>query len=613
MTETTLWLLPLLAGAILGLVNAARVGWRWSWGTMLQLSLVFVIALVGILLKKTEWLLSFSPTAYLHLSASFVLAIVDWIFLLSFTVFARILMTSMTQSLGLLRTDKAVRSARLLRILLWGPPGEFWLDLICMVDAYAKGNLERANQVYQTWSNKSLPQAIALSLEAYAMLGLLVNKDWDGVIGHYERSKERFAQEEISGKKKRKFPGQLAVSAVRAYNELGRYAEGSDALVRADLPSAGYGRESIDTIFLSYFAMIGDKDSVDRIVANMARSRNGSLPEFARLYWQGRCEALRGQWAQAVELFEKSVQKTPASDNIWRERSQRQLELARQSLQEIACVPSAEPDRSSDIHSSKVAILESCSLRAKEIFFRSTIVTDVMAGKKNAKTVNALVMIICAVFSVTYLPRLSNNESMYDVYLYTYAYGVLRDSVFHGEVWRLVTYQFLHGGISHLVMNVVGLVWFGRYVENIYGSMRFLLIFLLSGVLSGILQIVLTPDLPIVGASGAVLGIFGAGAAATIRLKNILPSSVRKSELTWMAVMAITQIVFDQIVNLLFPAAAEGGSDAVRIAAYAHIGGMLSGFALGWIMPFRNFLSSGVVQMRSARFPEIVIAPNTGT
>ena len=102
---------------------------------------------------------------------------------------------------------------------------------------------------------------------------------------------------------------------------------------------------------------------------------------------------------------------------------------------------------------------------------------------------------------------------------------------------------------------------------------------------------VLTPDLPAVGASGAVLGIFGAGAAATIRLKNVLPPAVRNSELTWMGIMAITQILFDQFVNSLFPSA-SGSTDAVRIAAYAHIGGMLSGFVLGWVLPMRRSIEA---------------------
>lgn len=487
-----------------------------------------------------------------------------------------------------------------------------------MVDAYAKRDLDLANQIYDKWASTSLPKAIANSLDAYAMLGLLVNRDWRRVIERYENALARYSQDlqkqnntPDTDKKKKgtiKFPSQIAIPAVRAYNELGMTKDSMAALALADLPSAGYARDSLDTIFLSYFALIGDCDATNKVVEEM-KVRKTSLPEFGRMYWQGRCNLTSGNIAEAVRFFEESLNKTPVQDKTWRERTEIQLAHARAELQNPTQQSGTETGSE---QATNAQLRQEASRIAKEIMFRCTIVADVMGGKKNARMVNALVLIICTIFGVTYLPRLSNNESMYDIYLYTYAYGVLRDTIFQGEVWRLVTYQFLHGGISHLVMNVVGLVWFGRYVENIYGSMRFLLIFLLSGVLSGVLQMALIPDLPVVGASGAVLGVFGAGAAATIRLKHVLPPSVRTAELTWMGIMAVTQILFDQLVNYLFPSGNAGTTDAVRIAAYAHLGGMLSGFFLGWLMPTRRFISGGMVQMRTAQFPEILL-PETPT
>ena len=617
MTQTTLWLLPLLAGAVLGLYNASRVGWRWSWGTMLQLFIVLVLATIGMQVQKYDW----------------IFAIAGWLFLLSFTVFARMQMMAMTQSLGLLRTDKAVSSARILRVLMWGPPGVFWLDLIRMVDAYAKRNIDLANQIYDQWASTPIPKSIANSLDAYAMLGLLVTRDWERVIQRYESALSRYKQDldkqsanadaQKNKNAKLKFPSQIAIPAVRAFNELGMTKQSMEALELADLPSAGYARDSLDTIFLSYFALIGDCESTNLIVDGM-KGRKAALPEFGRSYWQGRCQLASGNTSEAIRYFEESLKKTPSSDTTWRERTEAQVSYARSLMERSNTGANESESRTAALESSAIPPSQSLNAKsqsaqerseasrvAREIMFRCTIVADVMGGKRNARMVNALVLIICAIFGVTYLPRLSNNESMYDIYLYTYAYGVLRDTIFHGEVWRLITYQFLHGGISHLVMNVVGLVWFGRYVENIYGSMRFLLIFLLSGVLSGVLQMALIPDLPVVGASGAVLGVFGAGAAATIRLKYILPPAIRTSELTWMGLMAVTQILFDQLVNYLFPSGNAGSTDAVRIAAYAHLGGMLSGFVLGWLMPIRRFISGGVIQVRTAQFPEIEL-PGAG-
>ncbi len=83
---------------------------------------------------------------------------------------------------------------------------------------------------------------------------------------------------------------------------------------------------------------------------------------------------------------------------------------------------------------------------------------------------------------------------------------------FNFQVWQLITYQFMHGGFSHIFFNMFGLWMFGMEIENIFGSRKFLYFYLLCGVVAGLFQLFLTPLLGggnavTIGASGAVYGV----------------------------------------------------------------------------------------------------------
>jgi len=76
-------------------------------------------------------------------------------------------------------------------------------------------------------------------------------------------------------------------------------------------------------------------------------------------------------------------------------------------------------------------------------------------------------------------------------------------------LWQLATYIFLHGGITHLLFNLLALWMFGGELESYWGSRRFLRYFFFCGIGAGICTVIFTPYqfIPIVGASGAIYGI----------------------------------------------------------------------------------------------------------
>ncbi|HMB27452.1 MAG TPA: rhomboid family intramembrane serine protease [Blastocatellia bacterium] len=147
-----------------------------------------------------------------------------------------------------------------------------------------------------------------------------------------------------------------------------------------------------------------------------------------------------------------------------------------------------------------------------------------------------------------------------------------------GEWFRLITPIFIHAGLLHLLLNSYALWVVGTQVEKLYGSARFLLIYLLSGV-GGVAgsyfgQIILQKpyDLPSVGASGAIFGLFGVLAVFGFRYRRELPPAIRR---------AMTAGVLPVIaVNLII------GFSIRFIDNSAHIGGLLTGAALTLIVPY---------------------------
>src|SRR5262245_33047447 len=80
-----------------------------------------------------------------------------------------------------------------------------------------------------------------------------------------------------------------------------------------------------------------------------------------------------------------------------------------------------------------------------------------------------------------------------------------------GQWYRLVTAAFLHGGVLHILFNMLMLWWFGRALEDLLGRVRFLILYFISILAGSAGALLVTPDTLTVGASGAVVGILGAG------------------------------------------------------------------------------------------------------
>jgi membrane associated rhomboid family serine protease len=147
-----------------------------------------------------------------------------------------------------------------------------------------------------------------------------------------------------------------------------------------------------------------------------------------------------------------------------------------------------------------------------------------------------------------------------------------------GEWFRLVTPIFIHAGLLHLVVNSYALWIVGPQVEKLYGSARFLLIYLLAGIggvagsYFGHALFGKSPDAPSVGASGAIFGLFGVLAVFGFRYRHELPPTIRRA-----LGASVLPVI---LINLVI------GFSVSFIDNAAHIGGLLTGIVLTLIIPY---------------------------
>lgn len=140
----------------------------------------------------------------------------------------------------------------------------------------------------------------------------------------------------------------------------------------------------------------------------------------------------------------------------------------------------------------------------------------------------------------------------------------------------LLTALFLHAGWIHLLVNLTFLLWVGRHVEAVAGRTRFIVLYLLSGIAGGLLQVAVEPGstAQVVGASGAIAGVFGAYAVlfarSRIGSRRLLGVTIAGELVTalwylatWIGLQLLTAAAFNT---------GQGG-----IAIWTHIGGFLVG------------------------------------
>lgn len=155
-----------------------------------------------------------------------------------------------------------------------------------------------------------------------------------------------------------------------------------------------------------------------------------------------------------------------------------------------------------------------------------------------------------------------------------------RPATLHGEPWRLLSSVFLHGGLLHLVVNAYALYALGRLTEQLYGSLRLWLIFLLSGIAGSASSAVWGGAARLsVGASGAIFGLLGAALTILLaRRKALRPEARRPLIVNLLVVIGLNLYV---------------GYSLKVVDNLAHLGGLGGGVVVGLLLLLERRLSSG--------------------
>lgn len=144
----------------------------------------------------------------------------------------------------------------------------------------------------------------------------------------------------------------------------------------------------------------------------------------------------------------------------------------------------------------------------------------------------------------------------------------------------LLTSQFVHGGFLHIGGNMLYLWIFGNNIEDVLGRFRFLLFYLVCGVIAGASHMILDPHsaVPMIGASGAIAGVLGAY-LITFPGTRVLVLVFLLFFVTTVRIQAFWVLGFWFVMQLFYATSSVGGG-AENVAYVAHVGGFLAGIWL---------------------------------
>ena len=177
-----------------------------------------------------------------------------------------------------------------------------------------------------------------------------------------------------------------------------------------------------------------------------------------------------------------------------------------------------------------------------------------------------LLIITVLVFMGIQIFRFGNSTSSQTIFEFggLYGYYVVFDP---SQLWRLLTPIFVHIGWQHFLFNIFALYVVGQLAEQIWGSWRFLLLYLLSGIMGNIFTLLLTPDVVAAGASTSIFGVFAAITVVGYFGHNPYLKQLGQS---YQAL-----IVVNLIFNLFMP----------NVGIVGHIGGLVGGLLAAVFLP----------------------------
>lgn len=158
----------------------------------------------------------------------------------------------------------------------------------------------------------------------------------------------------------------------------------------------------------------------------------------------------------------------------------------------------------------------------------------------------------------------------------------LTPATFLREPWTIITSMFVHAGFGHIIFNMIGLFFFGSYLEKLVGHDDFIKVYFVGGIFAGIAYLFTSlafnipdPRISAVGASGAIFAVLGALVVLrpnmTVYVNFIFPMPL------WLMAAIFTVFAIGSI-----------GAGMGQVAENAHLGGLVAGLAFGYYFKHRS-------------------------
>lgn len=174
-------------------------------------------------------------------------------------------------------------------------------------------------------------------------------------------------------------------------------------------------------------------------------------------------------------------------------------------------------------------------------------------------SVNVIMYIITAILSGDIIDS--------DIRALIFLGAKVNELISSGEYYRLITAMFLHGGMMHLLLNMYALNALGPFVEKVYGSTKYVIIYFVAGIVSSIFSYMFSEGVSI-GASGAIFGLFGAVLIFSLKMKDRVGKGMLKNIISVIGINIFIGISIPNIDNL------------------AHLGGLIGGILIS--LMFKN-------------------------
>lgn len=423
-------------------------------------------------------------------------------------------------------------------------------ELIDTVIAVRRGEVEEAVGKLREARGEAEP-ALRSRIDERIVMTYLYARRWDDAIEHYESS--------FDGGPERA-SAQVLVEMIRAYGEVGDL-ESAAALVEhlessplANEPMLGF---LLNRSRLMFLAFVGRTGAVETIVAP-----NGPLagmPAAARSFWAGVARLRAGDRRGARTSLERAV-KLAARDKRARELAQ--ATLARVDDEQLAG-PHAVPPRVASLADRLAQLASEIEPRSESRRAPPRLVG--VALRRIPVTVGLVAANVVAAAAIWLVFR-----STADLGGLVRAGANVKAATTGGEPWRLVSHMFVHVGLLHLLINGYGLWVLGKITEQLYGSRRFLFVYVAGGVAGGLASTYLGGPATSAGASGAVFALLGAALVELGIHRKSYPQRWTGSLTGLLLVLTAANIV----VGFLYP----------LIDQAAHLGGLGAGLALGVLL-----------------------------